>query len=95
MTQFSNSISYITLGVDDLERSLRFYRDGLGLATKGIIGSEHNHGAVVFLIFSPACDLPCGHVKVLAQNVMLVCQRQTLAALCWRTMSVSAAMSIR
>jgi uncharacterized protein len=26
-------ISIITLGVDDLERSLRFYRDGLGLPT--------------------------------------------------------------
>jgi catechol 2,3-dioxygenase-like lactoylglutathione lyase family enzyme len=26
-------ISFITLGVDDLERSLRFYRDGLGFPT--------------------------------------------------------------
>jgi catechol 2,3-dioxygenase-like lactoylglutathione lyase family enzyme len=26
-------ISVITLGVDDLERALRFYRDGLGFAT--------------------------------------------------------------
>jgi len=39
-------ISIITLGVDDLERSLRFYRDGLGLSTKGIIGTEFEHGAV-------------------------------------------------
>jgi uncharacterized protein len=31
-------ITVITLGVDDLERSLRFYRDGLGLRTDGIIG---------------------------------------------------------
>lgn len=29
-------ISIITLGVDNLERSLRFYRDGLGLPTQGI-----------------------------------------------------------
>lgn len=28
-------ISVLTLGVDDLERSLRFYRDGLGLASEG------------------------------------------------------------
>lgn len=41
-------ITVITLGVDDLERSLRFYRDGLGLATKGIVGREFKHGAVVF-----------------------------------------------
>lgn len=41
-------ISVITIGVDDLEASLRFYRDGLGLATEGIIGTEFEHGAVVF-----------------------------------------------
>jgi uncharacterized protein len=41
-------ISLITLGVDDLERALRFYRDGLGLPTEGIVGSEFEHGAVVF-----------------------------------------------
>ena len=41
-------ITVITLGVDDLERSLRFYRDGLGLPTKGIVGTEFEHGAVVF-----------------------------------------------
>lgn len=42
-------VSVITVGVDDLETSLRFYRDGLGLATKGIIGEEFEHGAVVFI----------------------------------------------
>lgn len=41
-------ISVITLGVDDLERALRFYRDGLGLATQCIVGSEFEHGAVAF-----------------------------------------------
>jgi len=41
-------ISLITLGVDDLERAVHFYRDGLGLATKGIVGSEFEHGAVAF-----------------------------------------------
>jgi hypothetical protein len=41
-------ISVLTLGVDDLERSLRFYRDGLGLSTEGIVGQEFEHGAVVF-----------------------------------------------
>jgi catechol 2,3-dioxygenase-like lactoylglutathione lyase family enzyme len=42
------SITVITLGVTDLERSLVFYRDGLGLPTEGIIGTELEHGAVVF-----------------------------------------------
>jgi len=41
-------ISVITIGVDDLERSLRFYRDGLGLKTEGIIGTEFEYGAVAF-----------------------------------------------
>jgi len=33
-------ITVITVGVDDLERALQFYRDGLGLKTEGIIGKE-------------------------------------------------------
>ena len=40
-------IKLITLAVDDLERSLRFYRDGLGLETKGIVGKQFEYGAVV------------------------------------------------
>lgn len=47
-------ITVITLGVDDLERSLRFYRDGLGFETEGIIGKEFEFGAVAFF------DLPSG-----------------------------------
>ena len=42
-------ITVITVGVDDLDRSLRFYRDGLGLATEGIVGQQFEHGAVVFI----------------------------------------------
>ncbi|HYN53129.1 MAG TPA: VOC family protein [Methylotenera sp.] len=41
-------ITVITLAVDDLERSLIFYRDGLGLPTEGIFGKEFEHGAVAF-----------------------------------------------
>jgi uncharacterized protein len=41
-------ITVITLGVDDLERALAFYRDGLGLATRGIVGQEFEGGAVAF-----------------------------------------------
>src|SRR5713226_3067590 len=41
-------IKVITLGVCDLEKSLAFYRDGMGLATEGIIGTEFEDGAVVF-----------------------------------------------
>ena len=41
-------ITVITIGVDNLEKSLTFYRDGLGLPTQGIIGAEFEHGAVAF-----------------------------------------------
>ena len=41
-------VTLITLGVDDLERSLRFYRDGLRLRTEGIVGKEFEDGAVAF-----------------------------------------------
>ena len=36
----------ITLGVDNLERSLKFYRDGLGLPSQGIHGTEYEHGTI-------------------------------------------------
>ena len=34
------SIHVITLAVDDLDRALEFYRDGLGLISTGIVGTE-------------------------------------------------------
>jgi catechol 2,3-dioxygenase-like lactoylglutathione lyase family enzyme len=42
-------IRVITLGVNDLGKSLAFYRDGLGLPTEGVVGTElGEHGAVAF-----------------------------------------------
>lgn len=41
-------ITLITLAVDDLERAVTFYRDGMGLSTQGIIGTEFEYGAVAF-----------------------------------------------
>lgn len=41
-------LTVLTLGVDDLERAVAFYRDGLGWHTDGIVGSEFEHGAVAF-----------------------------------------------
>jgi catechol 2,3-dioxygenase-like lactoylglutathione lyase family enzyme len=41
-------VTVLTLAVGDLERSLRFYRDGLGLPTEGIVGQEFAYGAVAF-----------------------------------------------
>ena len=41
-------ISVITIGVDNLERAVAFYRDGMGLATEGIVGTQYENGAVAF-----------------------------------------------
>jgi catechol 2,3-dioxygenase-like lactoylglutathione lyase family enzyme len=34
-------IDVITLAVEDLDRALTFYRDGLGLETRGIVGTQY------------------------------------------------------
>lgn len=41
-------ITVLTLGVADLDKSVKFYCDGLGLPTEGIIGKEFEYGAVAF-----------------------------------------------
>ncbi len=64
-------VTLITLGVDDLERSLRFYRDGLGLPTRGIVGTEFEHGAVVFIDLQPGLKLGLWPRKDLAWDAGL------------------------
>ena len=61
-------ISIITLGVDDLERALTFYRDGLGLPTRGIVGTEYPHGAVVFFDLLNGQKLAVWSRKVMAHE---------------------------
>jgi catechol 2,3-dioxygenase-like lactoylglutathione lyase family enzyme len=46
-------ITALTIGVDDLERSLAFYRDGLGLESQGIVGQEFEYGSVAFFMLQP------------------------------------------
>lgn len=64
-------ITLITLGVDDLERSLRFYRDGLGLKTEGIVGKQFEHGAVVFFDLQAGLKLALWPRKSLAHDTGL------------------------
>ena len=40
-------INLLTLGVSDLNKSMAFYKNGLGWQTKGIVGTEYENGAVV------------------------------------------------
>ncbi|MBF6437422.1 VOC family protein [Nocardia cyriacigeorgica] len=50
-------ISVLTIGVDDLRKSVEFYRDGLGLVTEGIVGTEFPHGSVAFFDLQPGLKL--------------------------------------
>lgn len=50
-------LTVLTLGVDDLEHALRFYRDGLGLLTEGIVGQEFENGEVAFFDLQPGLRL--------------------------------------
>ena len=64
----------LTLGVNDLEASLRFYRDGLGLATEGIVGREFKYGAVAFFDLQPGLRLALWPRTSIARDVGLPMQ---------------------
>ncbi|MEK1907064.1 MAG: VOC family protein [Pseudomonas sp.] len=68
-------ISMITLGVDDLERALRFYRDGLGLHSDGIVGAEFEHGAVAFFDLQSGLKLALWRRASIAHDSGLPLQR--------------------
>ena len=53
-------ITVVTLGVSNLERSVAFYRDGLGWASEGIIGTEFPDGAVAFFTLAGGLRLAGG-----------------------------------
>lgn len=64
-------ITLITLAVDDLDRALRFYRDGLGFPTEGIVGTEFEHGAVVFFDLQSGLKLALWPRKSLSHDTGL------------------------
>lgn len=65
-------ITVITIGVDDLDVSLRFYLDGLGFPTEGIIGKEFEYGAVVFIQLQPGLRLALWPRKSIRAICMLL-----------------------
>jgi catechol 2,3-dioxygenase-like lactoylglutathione lyase family enzyme len=62
-------INVITLAVSDLDRALAFYRDGLGLESSGIVGTE----------FAGDDDTPAGDIAMfnLEGNVILALYPRT------------------
>ena len=68
-------ITMLTLGVDDLERSVKFYRDSLGFSTPCIVGREFEHGAVAFFDLQGGMKLALfsdGHLWEVAWNPALL-----------------------
>jgi len=64
-------LTLITLGVDDLDRALRFYRDGLKLKSDGIVGTEFENGAVAFIDLQPGLRLALWPRKSIAADTGL------------------------
>lgn len=73
-------IKVLTLGVDDLHRSLAFYRDGMGLQTKGITGEQFEDGAVVFFHLNDDLILALWPTASLAKDAKIQPTRQRLGA---------------
>ena len=76
-------ISLVTLGVDDLDRAVRFYAAGLGLRTDGVVGREFEHGAVAFF------DLEGGRILIDGQDIAAVSQESLRAHISMVTQDTS------
>jgi uncharacterized protein len=74
-------IKVLTLAVDDLERSLAFYRDGMGLETKGITGQQFEHGAVVFFRMNDDLILALWPSASLSKDAGIDATRERLGAI--------------
>ncbi|HMG60235.1 MAG TPA: VOC family protein [Burkholderiales bacterium] len=68
-------ITLITLGVGDLQRAVRFYRDGLGLKTEGIVGTEFEYGAVAFFDLQAGLKLALWPRKSIAHGTGIALDR--------------------
>ena len=73
-------IKVLTLAVRDLERSLAFYRDGMGLPTNGIIGQQFEDGAVVFFNMNDDLILALYPTTSLAKDANITATQARLGA---------------
>ena len=70
-------IHFITLAVDDLDRAVAFYRDGLGWPTEGIVGREFHDevtgadGTIAFFTLEPGLLLGLYERANLAKDASL------------------------
>jgi catechol 2,3-dioxygenase-like lactoylglutathione lyase family enzyme len=70
-SSMKSRVTVITLCVDDLECAVRFYGDGLGFRTEGIIGREFEFGAVAFFELQPGLKLAVWPRESLAHDAGL------------------------
>lgn len=70
-------INILTLGVNDLNKSMKFYRDGLGWKTQGIIGTEYENGEVVLFDLDNGMKLSLYERKNLAWDSTLKLQTES------------------
>lgn len=69
-------INVLTLGVNDLEKSMKFYQD-LGWQTKGIVGTEFENGAAVFFDLDNGTRLSLYERKNLAWDSQIKLQPES------------------
>ena len=74
-------ISIITLAVDNLEKSVRFYRDGLGWKTRGIVGADYDYGATAFFDLQPGLSMALWPRESLAHEVGVELQSPAMTEL--------------
>ena len=70
-------INILTLGVNDLRKSMEFYQKGLGWHTKGIVGTEYENGAVVLFELDNGRMLSLYERKNLAWDSKLILQAES------------------
>ena len=75
--KMKQQINILTVGVTDLKKSLKFYQDGLGWKTQGIIGTEFENGEVVLFDLENGMKLSLYERKNLAWDSKLKLQPQS------------------
>jgi len=70
-------INILTLGVNDLKKSMGFYQNGLGWKTNGIIGKEFKNGEVVLFDLDNGMKLSLYERKNLAWDSKLKLQPES------------------
>jgi len=70
-------INMLTLGVTNLKKSLKFYQNGLGWRTRGIVGTEFENGEVVLFDLDNGMKLGLYERKNLAWDSTLPLQPES------------------